>query len=54
MKSTDMEYEINSIKADENVFKTLLTKQSRYNVSKATSQILLGDINSSNLITVKK
>lgn len=52
MKSTDMEYEINSIKADEKVFKTLLTKQSRYNVSKATSQILLGDINSSNLITV--
>ena len=35
--------EINSIKANEDVFRTLLTQQPRYEVSKTDSQILFGD-----------
>ena len=51
-KATSVQYEINSIKADEDVFKALLTKQPHYEVSKSTSQILLGNKNSQNLVTV--
>ncbi len=54
-RSLNMEnsqYEINSIKADEDVFRTLLMKQPRYEVSKKTSQILLGDSHANLLITV--
>ena len=45
-------YEINSIKADEDVFATLLKKQLRYEVNKDTSRILLGNPHSRILITV--
>ena len=54
-RSSNMEnsqYEINSIKADEDVFRTLLMKQPRYEVSKKTSQILLGNPHANLLITV--
>ena len=54
-KSRNMEsirYEINSIKADEDVFRALLKKQPRYEVSKDTSRMLLGNPSSNLLITV--
>ena len=54
-KSINMEniqYEINSIKADEDVFMTLLRKQPRYEVNKNTSRILMGNPGSNLLITV--
>lgn len=52
-RNTDnIRYEINSIKADEDVFKALLKKQPHYEVSKDTSRILLGNPNSNLLITV--
>ncbi len=54
-RSSNMEnirYEINSIKADEDVFRTLLMKQPHYEVSKNTSQILLGNSHANLLITV--
>ncbi len=54
-KSINMEniqYEINSIKADEDVFMTLLRKQPRYEVNKNTSRILLGNPDADLLITV--
>jgi hypothetical protein len=54
-KSINMEniqYEINSIKADEDVFMTLLRKQPRYEVNKNTSRILMGNPDSNLLITV--
>jgi len=44
--------EINSIKADENVFKALLKKQSAYEVSKTDSQILFGNPDANLLISV--
>ncbi|WP_352422602.1 vitamin K epoxide reductase family protein [Proteiniphilum sp.] len=47
-----IQYEINSIKSDEDVFKTLLMRQSRYEVSKSTSQILFGNPDANLLITV--
>ncbi|WP_287829186.1 thioredoxin domain-containing protein [Bacteroides sp.] len=45
-------YEINSIKANEDVFNTLLKQQPRYEVTKSSSQILLGDPSSDILVTV--
>ena len=48
----NIQYEINSIKADEDVFMTLLKKQPRYEVNKNTSQILLGNTDANLLITV--
>ena len=45
-------YEINHIKADEDVFRLLLRKQPRYEVTKNTSNILLGNPNSDFLITI--
>ncbi|MEA4918956.1 vitamin K epoxide reductase family protein [Proteiniphilum sp.] len=52
-RNTDnIRYEINSIKADEDVFKALLKKQPHYEVSKDTSRILLGNPDSNLLITV--
>lgn len=50
--ASNIQYEINSITTDENVFKTLLTKQPHYEVSKNTSQLLFGNIGSQNLITI--
>ena len=44
--------EINSIKANDEVFKTLLAQQSYYEVSKADSQILFGNPGSGLMITV--
>jgi len=44
--------EINSIKADEAVFKTLLAQQTRYEVSQADSQIHFGNPNAPLKITV--
>lgn len=54
-RSLNMEnirYEINSIKADEDVFKVLLKKQPRYEVSRNDSQILLGNFDANLLVTV--
>jgi len=48
----NIQYEINSIKTDENVFKCLLIKQPYYETTKKTSQILLGNIKSNNLISI--
>ncbi len=48
----NVRYEINSIKANEDVFRALLKKQSYYEVSKDTSRILLGNSDSNLLITV--
>jgi hypothetical protein len=44
--------EINSIKADENVFEALLKKQPYYKVDKSTSSILWGNPNATILVTV--
>ena len=44
--------EINSIKADEEVFKTLLTQQPSYEVSNADSQILFGNPDAHLQITI--
>jgi len=44
--------EINSIKSDEEVFKTLLTGQPHYEVSKADSQILFGNPDAQLQITI--
>ena len=55
MKSLQVEninYEINNIKADEDVFKSLLKKQPYYVVTRETSSILLGNLNSKFLITI--
>lgn len=54
-RSSNMEniqQEINSIKADADVFKTILMKQPRYEVSKDTSRIIIGNPDSNLLITV--
>lgn len=47
-----IQYEINSLKSDEDVFETLLRKQPYFEVSKETSKILFGNIDSDTLITV--
>ena len=44
--------EINSIKANEEVFKTLIAQQPYYEVSKADSQILFGDPNAQLVISI--
>ena len=44
--------EINSIKANEEIFQTLLKKQPYYEVDKSTSSIILGNPDASTLITV--
>ncbi|MCL2649913.1 MAG: thioredoxin domain-containing protein [Candidatus Azobacteroides sp.] len=44
--------EINSIKADEAVFRTLLSQQPVYEVSKADSQILFGNLESQLIISI--
>ena len=48
----NIQYEINSIKADEDVFNTKLRKQPRYEVSKETSRVLLGNLDSNLLVTI--
>ena len=50
--SENTTYEINSIKADEYIFEMQLKKQPRYEVSKNSSKILLGNTNSNFLITI--
>lgn len=45
-------YEINSIKANEEVFRSLLIKQPYFEVNKFTSSLLFGDKESNNLITI--
>jgi len=52
LKATDIKYEINSVKANEDVFKILLEQQPRYEVNKTTSRILFGNIASPLLITI--
>lgn len=47
-----IKYEINNIKINEDVFKSLLKKQPHYEVTKGTSEILLGNPNSKFLITI--
>jgi protein-disulfide isomerase len=51
-KTTQMQQEINSIKSDEDVFKTLLKKQPHYEVSKTDSQIIFGKSDANLLITI--
>lgn len=50
--SENINYEINSIKSDEDVFTTLLRKQPHYEVNKSTSRILLGNPEAHLLITI--
>lgn len=52
LKLENIQYEINSIKSDKDVFNTLLEKQPKYEVSKSTSRILLGNPDSNFLVTV--
>lgn len=48
----NIKYEINSLKADEDIFEALMKKQPYFEVSKDTSKILFGNTNSDILITV--
>jgi glutaredoxin len=48
----NIRYEINSIKANEEVFAALLKKQPRYEVDKSHSQLLMGNPDSDLLVTV--
>ena len=52
LKTENLNYEINSIKANEDVFIALLKQQPYYNVTKETSCILFGNIYSDNVVTV--
>jgi len=52
LQAESINYEINNIKADEDVFKSLLKKQPYYVVARDTSSILLGNVNSKFLITI--
>lgn len=45
-------HELNSIKANEDVFRTILTQQENYQVDRTTSGILFGNSNSKVLITI--
>jgi protein-disulfide isomerase len=45
-------HEINSLMADESVFKTLLNKKTKYDVHKSTSSILWGNLDAKHMITV--
>ena len=51
-KVVDLTYEINSIKADEDVFLALLKKQKRYDVDFYDSKIVWGNRNANILITI--
>lgn len=51
-KMEQITQELNSIKADENVFLTMLKKQPYYEVKKSTSSILWGNTESDNLVTI--
>lgn len=51
-KTEQITQELNAIKSDEDVFLSLLKKQSHYNVSKETSSIMWGDKDSDILITI--
>lgn len=44
--------ELKSLKANEDVFKTLLTKNRRHEIDKEVSEILLGNSNANNLISI--
>ncbi len=52
LKIEQITQEISSIKADEDVFFTLLKKQQNYMVDKSTSNILLGNPNAKLLVTI--
>lgn len=49
---SNIKYELNSLKSDEDVFKTILLKNNYYDVSVSDSKILFGNPDSSVLITV--
>jgi thiol-disulfide isomerase/thioredoxin len=51
-KMEQVTQELNSIKADENVFSTMLKKQSHYEVSKEVSSVLWGNKDSETLVTI--
>jgi thiol-disulfide isomerase/thioredoxin len=51
-KTEQITQEINSLKADERIFTTLLNGKTRYNVHKSTSSILWGNPEAKHLITV--
>lgn len=51
-KMEQVRQELNSIKADENVFSTMLKKQPYYEVDRDTSSILYGNKSSKTLVTI--
>ncbi|OJX62666.1 vitamin K epoxide reductase family protein [Dysgonomonas sp. 37-18] len=51
-KTVKVTQELNSVKANENVFLALLKEQPHYEVNKQTSRILLGDPSSKNMLTI--
>jgi len=51
-KTENLRYEIKSLKANEDVFTTLLKRQSYYETSKESSHILFGNPDSTFIITV--
>lgn len=48
----NIKYEINSIKTDQDVFNVLLSKRPHFEVEKTTSQLLFGNKNADNIITI--
>lgn len=51
-KTQQIKQEINSLKADEDVFKAQLSRNARYDVDKSTSTLLWGNPEAPNMITV--
>ncbi len=51
-KTQQIKQEINSLKADEGIFKAELSRNARYEVDKSTSALLWGNLDAPNLITV--
>jgi protein-disulfide isomerase len=51
-KMEEITQEINALKADESVFKTLLKTKTKYDVYKSTSSILWGNMDANHMITV--
>lgn len=52
LSTEGLQYEINSLKGNENVLSSLLGQQPHYNVAKGLSGILFGNRHSDNLITI--
>ncbi len=51
-KITNLHHEINSLKANEDIFLALLKQQPKFEINRSTSKILFGDPNSSVLVSI--